>query len=71
MAENFGQRLVYTVEGNAFLQHMVRRIVGMQLDVARGQMSQTAFETAFRARDLAQAGTLAPPQGLVLAEVRY
>jgi tRNA pseudouridine38-40 synthase len=69
--EPFGQRLVYTVEANAFLQHMVRRMVGMQMDVARGLMAHEAFESAFCAADLAQAGTLAPPQGLVLECVRY
>ena len=40
IAEDFGQRLAYTVEGKAFLQHMVRRMVGMQIDVARGQLKQ-------------------------------
>lgn len=70
-AEPFGQRLTYEVEGNAFLYHMVRRMVGMQIDVARGMMTLAAFEAAFRAADLALAGTKAPPQGLVLARVRY
>lgn len=69
--ESFGRRLVYYVEGNAFLHHMVRRMVGMQLDVARGHMTRAAFETAFRAADLAESGTMAPPQGLVLESVAY
>jgi tRNA pseudouridine38-40 synthase len=69
--EPFGQRLRYTVEGNAFLEHMVRRMVGMQIDVARGQMTLTAFAEAFAAADLSQSGTVAPPQGLVLEAVRY
>jgi tRNA pseudouridine38-40 synthase len=70
-AEGFGQRLVYTVEGTAFLHRMVRRMVGTQIDVARGQMSQADFEAIFAAADLSHKGTLAPPQGLVLARVRY
>jgi tRNA pseudouridine38-40 synthase len=69
--EKFGQCLIYEVEGNAFLSHMVRRMVGMQLDVARGMMTLEAFEAAFRAADLSMAGTMAPPQGLVLEKVRY
>jgi len=70
-AEAFGRRLVYQVEGSAFLHHMVRRLVGTQIDVAREQMTLAEFEVIFRAADLAQTGTLAPPQGLVLEWVRY
>ena len=70
-SEDSGQWLIYEVEGNAFLHHMVRRMVGMQLDVARGMMTLEAFEAAFHAADLAMAGTMAPPQGLVLEKVRY
>jgi tRNA pseudouridine38-40 synthase len=69
--ESFGQRLVYYVEGNAFLHHMVRRMVGMQMDVARGHMTREAFEKAFHAAKLTKKGTIAPPQGLVLECVYY
>lgn len=68
---NGGALLRYTIEANAFLQHMARRIVGMMVDVGRGALTLAQFEAAFRAADLAQAGTLAPPHGLVLAQVRY
>ena len=66
-----GRLLRYRVEGNAFLYHMVRRMVGMQVDVAQGRLDLATFEQVFRSGDLAQAGTLAPAQGLVLLEVRY
>ncbi|MCY4525548.1 MAG: tRNA pseudouridine(38-40) synthase TruA [Anaerolineaceae bacterium] len=66
-----GQLLRYRVEGNAFLYHMVRRMVGMQVDLARGRLDMAAFEQVFRSGDLSQAGTLAPACGLVLLEVRY
>ena len=66
-----GRLLRYRVEGNAFLYHMVRRMVGMQVDAARGRLSLAEFERIFRAAKLAQAGTLAPPGGLALCEVRY
>ncbi len=69
--EAFGRRLVYTIEATAFLQHMVRRIVGTQVDVARSLITEQAFTAAFRAADLAKTGTLAPPQGLVLEYVYY
>lgn len=63
--------LLYTIEATAFLQHMVRRIVGMLVDVGRGHTTVTQFEAAFRAADLAQSGRVAPPQGLVLEQVTY
>lgn len=69
--ERFGERLVYTVEATAFLEHMARRMVGMQADVARGLITYEAFAAAFQAAHLSQAGTLAPPQGLVLEWVHY
>ncbi len=69
--EAYGARLLYTIQGNAFLHHMVRRIVGMLVDLGRGLTSKAAFEQAFRAADLAQSGTMAPPQGLVLEAVFY
>lgn len=67
----YGALLVYTIEANAFLQHMVRRIVGMLVDVGRGHQSVEQFEAAFRAADLLQSGRVAPPQGLVLEHVNY
>lgn len=71
MPEPFGQRLLYRVEGNAFLYHMVRRMVGMQMDVARGALTRAEFQAALAAADLSLAGTMAPPQGLALEQVRY
>jgi tRNA pseudouridine38-40 synthase len=67
----FGDFLVYRIEGTAFLQHMVRRIVGMLTDVGRGALTLAQFEAIFQSADLSQATTLAPPQGLTLEKVRY
>jgi tRNA pseudouridine38-40 synthase len=63
--------LIYTIEATAFLQHMVRRIVGMLVEVGRGALSVAEFKTSFESADLAQARTIAPPQGLILTAVRY
>jgi tRNA pseudouridine38-40 synthase len=70
-AQPYGSLLTYRIEANAFLQHMVRRIVGMLTDVGHGVMTVPQFEAAFGAADLSQVGTLAPPQGLALEAVRY
>jgi tRNA pseudouridine38-40 synthase len=63
--------LCYTVEANAFLQHMVRRMVGLMVLVGRGALNLDAFEALFRGAQLAAAVPLAPPQGLVLTAVAY
>ena len=69
--ETFGVRWEYVVEANGFLQHMVRRIVGMVVDVGRGWTTVEQFETAFRNAKIDHAVTVAPPQGLVLEHVTY
>lgn len=61
----------YQVEATAFLYHMVRRMVALQVAVGSGRMTLKAFEAAFLACDLSQAKAIAPPQGLVLEKVRY
>lgn len=66
-----GRMFIYEVEATAFLQHMVRRLVGMQIAVGRGRISLQTFETVFRSCDLSQNKWLAPPQGLTLARVSY
>ncbi len=69
--ETFGVRWEYVVEANAFLQHMVRRIVGMVVDVGRGWQSVEQFEATFRSAVIDHAVTVAPPRGLVLEKVTY
>lgn len=62
---------VYTVEANAFLEHMVRRIVGALVNVGRGKWRVDEFRAAFERAQLLTTMRLAPPQGLVLARVFY
>jgi tRNA pseudouridine38-40 synthase len=69
--QRYGRRLCYSVEANAFLQHMVRRMVGMMVDVGRGALTLDGFADNFAARDLLRAKTMAPPGGLILEFVRY
>lgn len=70
-AQPYGQLLVYRVEANAFLNQMARRMVGMLVDVGQGALSVAQFQALFASARLAQAVTVAPPQGLVLEHVRY
>jgi len=69
--EAVGSLWTYTIEGNAFLKHMVRRIVSLLVRVGQGKVTVSEFETLFRRGQLLQAISLAPPQGLTLETVRY
>jgi tRNA pseudouridine38-40 synthase len=63
--------LVYRIEANAFLQHMVRRIVGMLVGVGRGVLTVEEFTAVFQSAKIMPGIALAPPQGLVLEQVKY
>ncbi len=66
-----GHRLLFTVEGNGFLHHMVRNMAGTLLEVGRGAISLTDFKNLFSKCDRTLAGFTAPAQGLVLLKVKY
>jgi tRNA pseudouridine38-40 synthase len=66
-----GSRLLLTVEGNGFLQHMVRNIIGTLLEIGGGRMRLEELEKLFEKRDRRLAGFAAPAHGLILLKVRY
>jgi tRNA pseudouridine38-40 synthase len=66
-----GRWVIFTVEANSFLRHMVRNMVGTLIGVGRGSMSSEEFRAILDARDRSRAGITAPPQGLFLKEVKY
>ena len=63
--------IVFEVEGEAFLQQMVRNIVGTLVEVGEGRRPATAVAKILRAKDRRLAGPCAPGAGLSLAEVVY
>lgn len=64
-----GDYLVYEVEGDAFVHHAVRRIVGTLLEVGRGRMD--VADVGALARGGGVAGPTAPAHGLFLWRVRF
>ncbi|MCD4652457.1 tRNA pseudouridine(38-40) synthase TruA [bacterium] len=66
-----GEVFVLFFEANAFLQHMIRIIVGTLLAVGRGNMTIAEFREIVLACDRSKAGPTAPPHPLCLTNVRY
>lgn len=62
--------LCFVIEANAFLYHMVRRIVFLQTAYARGSVTEEEILRAVRYGIDAKPG-LAPARGLQLWQVRY
>jgi len=61
----------FEITGNAFLQHMVRILVGTFLEVGRGKRAPAEVADILASRDRRRAGKTAPPQGLCLVQVHY
>ena len=59
------------IEGDGFLRHMVRNIVGTIVEVGLGRRDAADVARILASRDRSQAGVTAPAKGLFLAAVLY
>jgi tRNA pseudouridine38-40 synthase len=66
-----GAELIYEIEANGFLHHMVRNLVGTLLEVGRGKREASSLSSLFDSRDRSEAGPTAPAKGLHLVKVTY
>lgn len=66
-----GSLLILEVRANAFLQHMVRNIVGSLLAVGRQQKTPSWLGELLIQRDRTLAAATASPYGLYLVDVEY
>jgi len=66
-----GQEIVYTIEADGFLRHMVRTIVGTLLEVGRGKVEPETIEDLFARKKRSLASPTAPAKGLCLMKVIY
>jgi len=64
-------RLCFTIEANAFLFRMVRRIVMALVRVGRGEYGPDEIENILNSRDAQRIKGLAPACGLCLVDVKY
>src|SRR3972149_2148093 len=61
---------VFAVQANAFLYHMARRMVGLQVKIGQGLAEPSTIKQALR-DEIGKVRELAPPQGLCLVAVEY
>jgi len=66
-----GDELVYTVQGNGFLRHMVRNIVGTLIETGRGRLAPERIPEILALGSRSAAGPTAPARGLQLISVYY
>jgi tRNA pseudouridine38-40 synthase len=63
--------IIVEVDGDGFLRHMVRIVVGTLVDVGCGIRPPAWAAEALAARDRRAAGQTAPASGLTLVSVQY
>ncbi len=66
-----GDLLIFQVEADGFLYHMVRNIVGTLLEVGRGKRRPEEMAKILRAKSRRFSGSTAPAKGLTLRQVIY
>jgi len=66
-----GERLIYRVTGSGFLKHMVRNIVGVHLEVGKGNVDRAGLLARLEPGCQIPAGPTAPARGLFLMSVEY
>jgi tRNA pseudouridine38-40 synthase len=64
-------RLVFRIEADTFMRHMVRVLVGTMLAVAEGRMGVADFRRLLGGRRRSEAAETAAAHGLCLESVRY
>ena len=63
--------ILFQIQANAFLHHMVRNIVGVLIDVGKGKHQPGWVQEVLLSKQRTQASITAPPEGLYLTQVIY
>ncbi len=69
--ERHGDFVIFEIEANAFLHHMVRNIAGTLLKIGGGIKPPEWMKDVLAAKSRRAAAETAPPQGLYLMKVTY
>ena len=65
------EHIIFDIQANAFLHHMVRNIVGTLIEIGRGQKSPIWIKNLLWQKDREKSGKTAPAKGLYLVSVDY
>jgi tRNA pseudouridine38-40 synthase len=63
--------LIYRVTGSGFLKHMVRNIVGVLLEIGKGNLDRAGVLARLQPGCTIPPGPTAPARGLFLISVEY
>jgi tRNA pseudouridine38-40 synthase len=66
-----GREVVFDIEGSGFLYRQVRNMVGVLVEIGRGQWLPSRAKEVLDARDRSAAGPTAPARGLCLQWLKY
>ncbi len=66
-----GEELIFTFQGDGFLYHMVRIMMGTLIEVGLGIRKAEDIPFILEAKDRSKSGHLIPGKGLTLVEVTY
>ncbi|MBI1300970.1 MAG: tRNA pseudouridine(38-40) synthase TruA [Alphaproteobacteria bacterium] len=66
-----GKEIVFETEGQSFLHHQVRNMVGTLVQVGLGKWQPDDVKTALEAKDRKAGGQTAPSDGLYLVRIDY
>ncbi|MCW2950364.1 MAG: tRNA pseudouridine synthase [Thermoleophilia bacterium] len=66
-----GDELIYEIRGNAFLRHMVRVILGVQLAIARGERTVADLDRLLAGAERSDAEKTVPAHALCFMEVTW
>ena len=69
--ERFNNYYLFTINGNSFLHHQVRNMIGTIISVARKEMSIDNIDTLFLKKDRSLTPATFSPNGLYLTNIKY
>ena len=66
-----GKCIIFDIQANAFLHHMVRNIIGTLIEIGTGKKSASWIKYLLQQHDRKKAGKTSPAEGLYLVKVGY
>ncbi|MCI0597214.1 MAG: tRNA pseudouridine synthase A, partial [candidate division Zixibacteria bacterium] len=68
---NRGSLLIFRIEADGFLNHMVRNLIGTLIEMGRGRLDGQELKRIIKQKDRRAAGPSVPARGLTLISVTY